>query len=238
MRYTDYSDIIFEGLEYHKQYFEPYITRCLKNAEKDFITNNEFLSRLADVMRHYETELLKFQMTKIVDFNNNLTIENFQNTTNDGLPNMENTYIEIGNYTTIYKGQFGFNEISLIRETILNIAQELMINIDVEQTTIPETLIRFDNAAQKYILLKELGVIDFLNEQYPLNSSAKKGLLLAYITDTKTGKPFENILSAVFNKNSESDHYPYKEKNEIKVNRILAEIGIEKKTIIAAIKKK
>ena len=103
---------------------------------------------------------------------------------------------------------------------------------------IPENLIHFDNTAEKYLLLNELGIIDFLNKRYPLTSQTKQGLLLAYITDTKNGKPFENILSAVYNKNTKSDYYPFKEKNETKVNRILADIGIEKKTTIAAIKKK
>ncbi|MEO6232889.1 MAG: hypothetical protein ABJB11_19695 [Ferruginibacter sp.] len=102
----------------------------------------------------------------------------------------------------------------------------------------PENLIHFKNASQKYLLLNELGIVDFLNQNYPLTSNAKKGLLLAYITDTKTGKPFENILSAVFNKNTENEHYPFKERNEMKVNQILAEVGIDKKTKISAIKKK
>lgn len=127
------------------------------------------------------------------------------------------------------KDMFKLNGLFSLRS--LNVIEEPLQEI-------PENLIHFKNAAEKYLLLNELGIIDFLNEKYPLSSQTKKGLLLAYITNTKKGKPFENVLSAVHSKNKESDYYPFKERHEIKVNRILADIGIEKKTTIAAIKKK
>ena len=79
MRYNEYSDIIFEGLQHHKKYFEPYILRCLKKAEKDFVTDFEFLNRLADVMKDYESELYKCFLHKLEDFNSTLTIENVNN---------------------------------------------------------------------------------------------------------------------------------------------------------------
>lgn len=125
-----------------------------------------------------------------------------------------------------------------LEKELIELANEKNINKALQDKNHDGNLIHFKNAAEKYLLLNELGIIDFLSERYPLTSSAKKGLLLAYITDTKKGKPFENILSAVYNKNTESDYYPFKEKNEIKVNQILADIGIERKTKIDAIKKK
>lgn len=141
--------------------------------------------------------------------------------------NREQNKLDFKKYKNFFEGWFDE----------FDTAKELPIKIEPLQE-IPENLIHFKNDAEKYLLLNELGIIDFLNERYPLTSSAKKGLLLAYITNTKKGKSFENILSAVYNKNTESEHYPFKERNETKVNRILADIGIEKKTTIAAIKKK
>ncbi len=109
------------------------------------------------------------------------------------------------------------------------------LSTDVAQISITENLMRFKNTGEKYVLLKELGIIDFLNDKYPLPSNAKMSLLLAYITDTKSSKTFENILSQI--NNSKSEHYPFKESNETTITHIFSHIGILKQTKIAAIKK-
>ena len=111
-------------------------------------------------------------------------------------------------------------------ETPTNGTQEL-IQID--------NLLRFENVGQKYLLLKELGIIDFLDSRYPITTNAKKSLLYAYITDTKNSKSFENILTNIGNINS--DKYPYVERNVNKIIRIFDELSIIEQNKIAAIKR-
>lgn len=98
-----------------------------------------------------------------------------------------------------------------------------------------DNLLRFDNVGQKYLLLKELGIIDFLDSKYTFTSNAKKSLLYAYITDTKNSKSFENVLTNIDNK--KSDKYPYVEKNVNKINRIFDELSVIEQNKIAAVKR-
>ena len=106
--------------------------------------------------------------------------------------------------------------------------------VSKNEIMIQEQHVKFENVSQKYILLKELGIIDFLDENFKFNSNAQKSLMLSYITDTKNSQPFQNLLSQIGNKNSE--HYPFKEKNIKKVINISDDIGITRQTKIAAIK--
>ncbi len=224
MRDKDYSEIIFDGLEHHRNYFEQYITRCIKKADKDFITNIEFLSRLADVMKRYETELLKCWIAKQEDFNNNLTIENVQNKINElnnsitfenvknklieGFPTLENIFFEIGSYTNTYNGKFGFAEIALIRETILSIAQQLTINIDVSQTTISE----YENKTktQKIAWLHEIGVLETVMNKCK-NGETINSRRAAHVIHSFTGIDAETLrkcLGAIYQPGTDQKNNP------------------------------
>ena len=108
-------------------------------------------------------------------------------------------------------------------------------NGDIEpETEIDETFIRWENAGQKYLLLEQLGIINFLNKKYSFKSAAQKALLMAYITDTKSNKSLENVLSQ--RNNLHSEHYPYKEGNINKVANIFEKCGLYKQNRITPIK--
>lgn len=100
----------------------------------------------------------------------------------------------------------------------------ILINDAEEVTTPTDDFVRFENSAEKYLLLNDLGIIDFLNNKFAYLSNAKKSVMYAYITDTKSIKSFENILSQISNPSNK--HYPFNESNKKKVSFIFDQIGI------------